>query len=85
MTAFGYDYFTDHFAYREKPLGLTIYRGPYGSGGDYTYEVLNLVDGRRTVQEIRDHVSASYGPVPVEMVFEYLHALETIRAIERLK
>ena len=85
MTAFGYDYFTDHFAYREKPLLLTIYRGLHGSGSDYTYEVLNLVDGRRTVQEIRDHVSASYGQVPVETVFEYLHALETIRVIERLK
>jgi hypothetical protein len=85
MTAFGYDYFTDHFAYREKPLGLTIYRGPYGSGSDYAYEVLNLVDGRRTVQEIRDMVSATYGQIPVESVYEYLHALETIRVIERLK
>jgi aminopeptidase YwaD len=85
MTAFGYDYFTDHFAYREKPLLLTIYRGLHGSGGDYTYEVLNLVDGRRTVQEIRDHVSASYGQVPVQSVYEYLFALEGIRVIERLK
>jgi hypothetical protein len=85
MTAFGYDYFTDHFAYREKPLGLTIYRGPYGSGSDYAYETLNLVDGRRTVQEIRDMVSATYGQIPVESVYEYLHALETIRVIERLK
>jgi hypothetical protein len=85
MTAFGYDYFTDHFAYREKPLGLTIYRGLHGSGGDYAYEVLNLVDGRRTVQEIRDAVSATYGPIPVESVFEYLQALETIRVIERQK
>jgi len=83
MTAFGYDYFTDHFAYREKPLGLTIYRGLHGSGSDYAYEVLNLVDGRRTVQEIRDAVSATYGPIPMETVFEYLHALETIRVIER--
>ena len=85
MTAFGYDYFTDHFAYREKPLGLTIYRGLHGSGGDYAYEVLNLVDGRRTVQEIRDAVSATYGPIPVESVLEYLEALETIRVIERQK
>jgi aminopeptidase YwaD len=85
MTAFGYDYFTDHFTYREKPLGLMVHRGLHGSGSDYAYEVLNLVDGRRSVQEIRDVVSATYGPIPVEMVFEYLHALETIRAIERLK
>ena len=85
MTAFGYDYFTDHFAYREKPLGLTIYRGLHGSGSDYAYEVLNLVDGHRTVQEIRDAVSATYGSIPVEMVFEYLQALESIRVVERLK
>jgi hypothetical protein len=64
---------------------LTIYRGLHGSGGDYAYEVLNLVDGRRTVQEIRDAVSATYGPIPVESVFEYLQALETIRVIERQK
>jgi len=85
MSAFGYDYFTDHFAYREKSLGLTIYRGLHGSGSDYAYEVLNLVDGRRTVKDIRDAVSATYGPIPVESVLEYLQALETIRAIERVK
>jgi len=51
----------------------------------YTYEVLNLVNGRRTAQEIRDAVSATYGPVPLEVVVEYLRALESIHVIEIMK
>lgn len=86
MSAFGYDYFTDHFgADRERTLRLPQFQGIRGSGGDYTYEVLNLVNGRRTVQEIRDTVSAIYGPIPLEPVVEYLRALESIRVIEAVK
>ncbi len=55
------------------------------AGGEYAYEVLNLVNGRRTAQDIRDAVSASYGPIPLEVVVEYLRALESIRVIEVLK
>ncbi len=86
MSAFGYDYFTDHYgAERESSLRLLQFQGLRGSGGEYAYEVLNLVNGRRTAQEIRDVVSATYGPVPLEMVVEYLRALESIRVIEAVK
>jgi hypothetical protein len=34
---------------------------------------------------IRDAVSAEYGPVPVELVVEYLQALEKIAIVERVK
>ena len=37
-----------------------------------------------TRQEIRDAVSAIYGPVPVELVLEYLRALETIKVVQRI-
>ncbi|HEX2271086.1 MAG TPA: DUF4910 domain-containing protein, partial [Pyrinomonadaceae bacterium] len=74
MSAFGYDYFDDH---HPTPVPLLAYRGLRGSGGDYSYEVLNLVDGRRTAQEIRDAVSATYGPIPLNLVVEYLKALES--------
>ena len=48
-----------------------------GEGGQaYAYEVLNFVNGKRTAQEIRDLVSAEYGPVPLAMVVEYLRALQ---------
>lgn len=83
MSAFGYDYFDDH--YRGTAPALMTYRGLRGSGGDYTYEVLNLVNGRRTAAEIRDAVAATYGQVTLNLVVEYLKALESIRVIERVK
>jgi hypothetical protein len=83
MGAFGYDYFTDHYgAERESALRLMQFQGLRGSGGAYAYEVLNLVNGRRTAQEIRDFVSATHGPVPLDLVVEYLRALESIKVIE---
>ncbi len=83
MGAFGYDYFTDHYgADRESALRLMRFQGLRGSGGEYAYEILNLVNGKRTAQEIRDFVSATYGPIPLDVVVEYLRALESIKAIE---
>jgi aminopeptidase YwaD len=86
MSVFGYDYFADHC--REHSVcnpGLLRHRGLWGSGGVYAYEVLNLADGRRTVQAIRDAVSASYGPVPLELVLEYLRALEAIGVVREVR
>ncbi len=40
----------------------------------YAYEIVNFVDGKRTVGEIRDAVSAEYGPLPIELVNDYLDA-----------
>lgn len=40
----------------------------------YAYEIVNFVDGKRTVGEIRDAVSAEYGPLPVDLVTDYLDA-----------
>ncbi len=40
----------------------------------YAYEIVNFVNGRRTVGEIRDAVSAEYGPLPVSLVADYLQA-----------
>lgn len=76
MSAFGYDYFEDKWGDRPRPKLLTA-RARWGDGS-YAYEALNLVDGRRTAQEIRDALSAIYGPVPLEDVLEYLRALRAI-------
>ena len=82
MTVFGYDYFSDHYGVeRERKLRLSQYQGLRGGAGEYAYEVLNLVNGRRTAQEIRDAVSATYGPIPLDAVVEYLRALESIGVI----
>jgi aminopeptidase YwaD len=83
MSVFGYDYFDDHYgAERVRSIRLLQYQGLRASRGDYAYEVLNLVDGRRTAQEIRDVVSAEYGPIPLDVVVEYLKALQSIGIIK---
>jgi hypothetical protein len=40
----------------------------------YAYEIVNFVNGKRTVGEIRDAISAEYGPLPVNLVADYLDA-----------
>jgi aminopeptidase YwaD len=83
LAVFGYDYFSDH----AKAAGvatpkLLSYEGSWGSGEEYAFEVLNFADGKRNAQEIRDAVSAEYGPVPLELVVEYLRALEKIGVVD---
>ena len=86
MSAFGYDYFSDHYgAEKEREVRLLRYQGLRGSGGEYADEVLNLVNGKRSSQEIRDAVSATYGPIPLDVVVEYLRALESIRVIDAVR
>jgi hypothetical protein len=86
LAVFGYDYFAEH----AKAAGaatpkLLSYEGLWGAGEEYAYEVLNFADGKRNAQEIRDAVSAEYGPVPLGMVVEYLKALEKIGVVEQVK
>jgi aminopeptidase YwaD len=73
MSAFGYDYFTAHYP-KHKEIRLPE---------EYRYETLNLVDGKRTTQEIADMLSAIYAPVAVDDVQQYLDALASIDAITR--
>jgi aminopeptidase YwaD len=84
LAVFGYDYFEDH----AKAAGIATpkllnYQGLWGAGEEYAYETLNFVDGQRNAQQIRDAVSAEYGPVPLDMVVEYLKALEKIGVISQ--
>ncbi len=86
LAVFGYDYFAEH----AKAAGvatpkLLSYEGLWGAGEEYAYEVLNFADGKKNAQEIRDAVSAEYGPVPLEMVVEYLKALEKIGVVAAVK
>jgi aminopeptidase YwaD len=86
LAVFGYDYFAVH----AKAAGvatpkLLSYEGLWGAGEEYAYEVLNFADGKRNAQEIRDAVSAEYGPVPLELVIEYLKALEKIGIVSEVK
>ncbi len=84
LTVFGYDYFEDHAKAKGIPRPkLLDYQGLWGAGEEYAYETLNFVDGKRNAQQVRDWVSAEYGPVPLEVVVEYLRALEKIGVISQ--
>ena len=79
MWGFDYSYLEDHLARRSLPSpDLLGYEGLWGSGSEYAYEVLNLVDGARDMAAIRNAISAFYGPIPVEMVVGYLGTLGQI-------
>jgi aminopeptidase YwaD len=86
LAVFGYDYFSDHAntVGVRKPM-LLGYEGLWGEGEEYAYEVLNLADGKRNALQIRDTVSAEYGPVTLELVVEYLKALEKMAVVEQVK
>jgi hypothetical protein len=50
-------------------------------GALYAYEIVNFIDGKRTVADIRDAVSGELGPVPLEIVNDYLQACEEAKII----
>ena len=82
MSAFGYSYFEDKLYAAGLPRPTLLeFQGRWGGGSEYAYEVLNLVDGKRSVLEVRDDVSAIYGPVPLETVAAYLDTLERIGVV----
>jgi aminopeptidase YwaD len=47
----------------------------------YAYEIVNFVDGKRSVADIRDAVSAEFGPIPVGIVSDYLNACEEAKIV----
>jgi aminopeptidase YwaD len=86
VAVFGSDYVND----RTGAAGivqprLLSYEGLWGGGEEYAYEVLNFADGKHNAQEIRDAVSAEYGPVPLDLVVEYLQTLQKIGIVEQPK
>ena len=84
VTVFGSDYVADHSTGVPMPKVLD-YQGLWGSGEEYAYEILNFADGKRNAQQIRDAVSAEYGPIPRDLVVQYLKTLEKIGIVEQSK
>jgi len=58
--------------YRTRQLGMSF---------DAVFEAVNLINGKRTVSEIRDAVSAEFGPVKLESVARYLNDLVKVGVI----
>jgi aminopeptidase YwaD len=86
VAVFGSDYVNDRAAAAGATTPrLLSYEGLWGSGEEYAYEVLNFADGKRTDQQICDAVSGEYGPVPLELVVEYLRVLEKVGVVEQMK
>ena len=83
-SVFGYDYLADKLgAERTSKLRLLRYQGLRGSGGDYAYEVLNFASRAINIKEVRDKVSAIYGPIPLEVVEEFWNVLLEIGMIQQ--
>jgi aminopeptidase YwaD len=55
--------------------------GGVPNSDDVTYEIVNFIDGARTVGEIRDAVSAEFEPLGLEAVAEYLDLLARAGAV----
>ena len=61
MVGFGYSWFDDHLARAGLARPRLLAREAGREGPSFGYEALNLVDGRRSVGEIRDALAASVG------------------------
>ena len=84
MNGFGYSWFDDQLARAGLTRPRLLAREPDGQGPSFGYEALNLVDGRRSVGEIRDALAATVGAAPVEEVAEYLEVLARLGVLERV-
>ena len=82
MGAFGYSYLADKLG-ADRAAELRIRRHA-GNGGQFSYEALNFVDGSRTVSDIRDWLVTELGPIPLDVVEEYLAALAEIDVIREV-
>ena len=82
MNAFGYSFLEDKLGAEEmNKLAILKHSTGLADGGMLAYELLNFVDGKRTVSDIRDWLVAEFGTVPPEYVAEYLQALESIDVV----
>ena len=85
MDGFGYSWFDDRLARAGLVRPRLLSREDYGWGPSLPYEALNLIDGRRSVGEIRDALAASVGDAPIEEVAEYLETLARLGVLEAVR
>jgi hypothetical protein len=50
-------------------------------GGNQRFELVNFIDGERTVSGVRDALAAEYGPVSLETVGRYLDDLVRVGVV----
>jgi hypothetical protein len=71
------DWVTEHAG----PASAQMAIARVANAEDVTYELVNFVDGKRSVGEIRDAVSAEFEPVDLAAVREYFDVLAKAGAI----
>jgi hypothetical protein len=54
----------------------------FALGGDERFELVNFIDGKRTVSEIRNALSAEYTPVGTKIVAHYLEDLVKVGVVQ---
>jgi hypothetical protein len=77
-------YYYDYVADRAEPADLAIVRkiSAMPHGDVLLYEILNLVDGKRDIGEIKDYLVAAYEDVPVDYVTDYLKLLNKVGVVD---
>ncbi|HWP42692.1 MAG TPA: DUF4910 domain-containing protein [Blastocatellia bacterium] len=80
MNVYYYDYVADRASPEDMRAVERISARP--KGDILLYEMLNLVDGKRSIQAIRDYLAAAYGPVSIDDVNDYFRVLEKIGVIQ---
>jgi len=85
MNGFGYSWLDDQLARSGRPRPSLLAREAPRDRPSFGYEALNLVDGRRSVGEIRAILAATVGEAPIEEVAEYLASLAQLRVLEPVR
>ncbi|NNG16026.1 MAG: DUF4910 domain-containing protein [Gemmatimonadales bacterium] len=68
---------------RLDPERAAWYASPeFTLNGNQRFELVNFIDGARTVTDIRNALSAEYGPVPTPLVGRYLEDLVLVGVVE---
>jgi hypothetical protein len=77
-------YYYDYVAERASGDDLQIIErfNTIPNGEIVLYEILNLVDGKRSIEVIRDYIAAAYRPVPIEDVSDYLRLLDKVGVVK---
>jgi aminopeptidase YwaD len=74
-----------YFDYLDRTLGegavAKIALAKRGDGDVIAWEAFNLVDGKRSISEIRDVLTGRYAPVPLAEIAEYFGLLARARAV----
>lgn len=83
MNGFGFSWIGDQLKRTGLPRPALLDRPNRRDRASFGFEALNLIDGQRTVQQIRDDLLATVGAAPVEEVADYLGTLERLDLLER--